>query len=122
MCVHLSAYDPYSSKSTSETRIVGTTDCEAEKKGGVDLQGVLVRTLDAVKNVSSFWVVTVHLRILYVVLLAGFANFDGQMSNHDHTGNTSQHHVSILFRKRNHPGNLKDISLKGARARQLKTE
>lgn len=106
MGVHLSAYDPYNSKSAGSTRTLHTTNCEAEEKGGVDLQGVLVCTLDTVENGPSFRVVAVHLRILDIVLLAGFANFIGQMSDHYDTGNASQHHISILFGKHNHPGKL----------------
>ena len=40
---------------------------------------------------------------LHVVLLASSANFDGQMPNHGYTGNTRQHHKSILFGEHNHP-------------------
>lgn len=107
MCIHLSAYDPHNSKSTGKTRTVQSTEGEAKQKGGVDLQSVLVSTLDAVEHISIFWVVTVHLRVRHIVLLAGFANFPCQMSNHHHTGNTSHQHKSILLWKHTHPVNLR---------------
>lgn len=40
---------------------------------------------------------------LHVVLLAGFSNLYCQVSNHDHTGNTCQHHISVLFGQNYHP-------------------
>lgn len=39
-----------------------------------------------------------------VVLLPSFANFDSQVSHHDHAGEACQNHVSILFGKDNHLG------------------
>lgn len=43
---------------------------------------------------------------IYLVLLAGFANFNGQMSNHGNTGNPSQHHVAVFFGEYHHPANF----------------
>lgn len=35
-------------------------------------------------------------------LLAGFGDFNGQMSDHHHTGNSGQDHVAILLGQHNH--------------------
>lgn len=40
----------------------------------------------------------------YFVLLPGYANFHGQMSDHDHAGDTGECHIAIFFGEDNHPG------------------
>lgn len=80
------------------------TDGETEKEDGVDLQGVLMGPLDAIEDISGIWVIAVHLRVFDLVLLAGFANFHGEVADHDYAGNTSENDKPIFFRQHNHLG------------------
>lgn len=41
---------------------------------------------------------------LHLVLLAGFANLPGQMSDHDHAGDACEYHIAVFLGKYNHLG------------------
>jgi len=84
----------------ADGRVTGQCDTdqddEHQNEGNI-LQGVLVGSLNAVED-GIF--VAVHVRVLDVVLLASFANFQRQMDVHDDHVDNGEHNVAEVGTKK----------------------